>query len=123
MPCFQCVYILSSLSDSYLHQLVLQLENGQILSLLQDGEFRLLPVGHLIPTEGFSLPLRNVDRHSADASHIGSDLPSFICSSGGEQGVRRTVKFQPDPTSNNLLLYLIKMNCNDNELPNKLFLY
>lgn len=108
---------------SYLNELLLKLENRQTLSLLQDGKFCLLPVWHLIPAEGFPFPLRKIDRHSADASHIGSDLPSFICSSGEEKGVGNTVKFQPDPTSYNLLFYWIKMNCNDNELPNKLFLY
>lgn len=107
-----------SLSDvSYLNQLILQLENGQTLSLLHDGKLRLLPIRYLIPTEGFSFPLRKMDGHGADASHVGSDLPSFIWK-GTE--IREYCKVQ---TSYNLLFDSIKMSCNDNELPNQLFLY
>lgn len=64
---------------SYLNELFLQLENRQTLSLLQDGKLGLLAVRHLVPSEGISFPLRKVERHSADAPHVGSDLPSFIC--------------------------------------------
>lgn len=108
----------------YLNELILQFEDGQTLSLLQDGEFCLLAIRHLVPTEGVSLPRWKIDGHSADASHVGSDLPSFICTGEGterpEQGqiLARSIR-----TSQNLLFYSIRMNCSDNELPNKIFLY
>lgn len=73
----------------YLNELVLQFEDGQTLSLLQDGEFRLLAIRHLVPTEGVSLPRWEIDGHSADASHVGSDLPSLICTGEGTERPER----------------------------------
>lgn len=69
---------------SYLDQLLLQPEDGKTLPLLQDGQLRLPPVRHLIPAQGFSLPLGKVDGHGADAPHVGGDLSTFVWMEGTE---------------------------------------
>lgn len=90
----------------YLNKLFLELIDGKTLSLLHDGEFGLLAVRHLVPSEGVSFPRWKVERHRADAPQVGSDLPSFICGRRGTGLMLGSGKI--------LLFSLIKMNCNDN---------
>lgn len=65
-----------------LNELLLQLVDGQTLPLLQDGELRLLPIGGLVAPKRVLLPLWDVVRHHADASHVSCDLPPISWNRG-----------------------------------------
>ncbi|KAF3853914.1 hypothetical protein F7725_014602 [Dissostichus mawsoni] len=52
-----------------LNELLLQLVDGQTLPLLQDGHCGLLTIGGLVASKGMLLPLWDVVRHHANASH------------------------------------------------------
>lgn len=67
------------LSQRYLDELLLKFEDGQTLSLLQDGLVHFLAVRGLRSATDVFLPLRNVFRHHAYSSHVGRQFTTISC--------------------------------------------
>lgn len=63
--------------QSYLYQLLLQSEDWETLSLLNDGKLGLLTVRSFVATKRMFLPLWDIIWHHPNTSHVCSYLSSI----------------------------------------------